>query len=277
MELLPTLRPLSVGEILDRAFRLYRNHFLVLIGIGAIAFVPITLLQILSQVTFGDAQIVTLLESAFVACLVQGSLAQAIACAYLGESFTIGSAYRFAFRRYGSLWGAIFLEGLAIGVPVALLACGFIVMARASGEAGLIILMVLVLPYAAFLGTRWLVTIPSIVLQGLSAGEGMRRSWDLTAGVFWRVLAISILSYLLTFLITQLPGLALTYGLTYIAPGNLLGPVAELATTGFSLILASPLSMGIIVLLYYDLRVRREGYDLELRAREMSADPGRPV
>jgi hypothetical protein len=270
-----TLRPLRTGEMLDRAFRLYRNHFILLISIGALGIVPMSLLQVLSQSLLGDSRIVNLLQSVFVISLVQGSLAYAISSAYFGQPLSIGAAYRVGFQRYGSLWGAFFLQGVAIGLPIGVLVgCG--VIAMAAGDAGsivLLLLMLLFVPYAVYLGTRWLLTTPSIILEEVGATAGLRRSWNLTASVFWRVFGVSLLTGLLTFFIAQLPGLLVTYGLAFFFPEAWIGPYIEIVMTGLSLVLALPLSMGVIVLLYYDVRVRREGYDLELQARELAANP----
>lgn len=271
-----TLRPLHTGEMMDRAFRLYRNHFLILMGIAAWATVPVTILQFLSQFLIGDTRFVDLLQSVFVLTLVQGGLAHAISCAYFSRPFSIGSAFRAGAQRYGSLWGALFLQGLAIGIPVAVIAgCGIVSMSGADGAGGIVILLLMLffVPYAAFLGTRWMLTIPGIILEDIGATDGLRRSWSLTEGAFWRVLGISILTSLLTFVVAQLPGMAVTYGIAFLFPDAFIGPYIDIAMTGLSLILALPLSMGVIVVLYYDLRVRREGYDLELQAQELAANP----
>lgn len=276
------LRPLSIGEILDRTFRLYRNHFFLLISIAGLALVPIYILQVLSQILVRDIQIagfvqngLNLVQNGLVFCLVQGSLAQAISWAYLSEPFSIRTAYQAGLNRYGSLWGTFFLQGLAIGAPVALVGCLVIAMAGTGG--GVLILLLLIVPYAAYLGTRWLAAIPGVMLENLGATEGLRRSWNLTSNVFWRVFGISALANLLTFIIAQLPGMAVMYALTLFFPDATIGSVIGLLTTAFSVILALPFSMGVIVLLYYDLRVRREGYDLELQAQELAADPSGQV
>ena len=54
-----TLRPLRTGEMLDRALRLYRNHFLLFSGIVALAIGPMTVLELLSQMVIGDAAIIS--------------------------------------------------------------------------------------------------------------------------------------------------------------------------------------------------------------------------
>ena len=265
------LRPLSVGEILDRAFRLYRNHFLSLIGITALALTPVLILEVLSQILMGSAVLVNGLQSFFVLCLVQGSLTYAVASAYLGHPFSIGRAYRAALSRYGSLWGAIMLQILAICVPVVLLGCALIEM-TGRGAGTIIVTQLLFVALVILFISRWLLAVPSIMQEGAGAVQGLGRSWKLTHGIFWRVLGV----LLLTLLIADLPSTAVTYGLTYFFPGNPVGPLVKLVLTELSLIVALPWSTGVTVLLYYDLRVRGEGYDLELQARELSVNPIQP-
>ncbi len=277
MEPSQILRPLTAGEILDRAFRLYRNHFLPLIGIVGLVLLPLTVLQIWSQITFGTSQIVNLLQNLFFLCFLQGSLTFAISGAYLGKPVSIGSAYRSGLSRYGSLWGAFILEAIVIAAPLALLLCAATSVVGLTGVYALLFLTVLLfVPYIIFFSTRWLLSVPGIMLEELGASRGLGRSWDLTSGVFWRIFGISLLSSLLSFFITQLPGMAVVYGLSFFFRDVSIGPILELAVTGLSTVLTWPFSMGVIVLLYYDLRVRKEGYDLELQTEELSAASAEP-
>jgi hypothetical protein len=272
MEIMQSLRPLSIGELLDRAFRLFRSRFWQLTGIAALSLLPMTGLQLLAQLAWMDTRVADLAQSFLVLPLVQGCLAAALACAHLGQPSSIGEAYRSGLRRYWVLWGASLLQGLAIGSPIVLLSCG--AFALGTGGWALICLAVLVIPYAAFLSTRWAVTVPGIMQEELGATGGLRRSWSLTAEDFWRVLGVTLLANLLAFFVAELPGLAIAYGLPYVLPDAQIGPMLQIVTTGLSLILTLPLSMGVTVLLYYDLRVRREGYDMEIQAGKLAADHG---
>jgi hypothetical protein len=268
------LRPLSIVEMLDRAFRLYRNHFWALISIGAAALVPMTALKVLSQVVWGNTTIVNLVQSGFVLYLVQACLTVAISAIHLDRPLSVKESFRDGSSRFGPIWAAQFLQGLALGVPLLLFACAL--QAGPGGSVISIILLLLFIPYAAFLSTRWSVVIPGITQEGLKASDGLRRSWELTEGAFWRVLGVLFATGLLTYLVAGLPGLLLAYGLLALFPDQQIAPLTELVLTGLSLILTLPLSTGVTVLLYYDLRVRREGYDMALEAERLSTDPDQP-
>src|SRR5512138_2571385 len=56
---LPVLRPLRIGELLDRAIRLYRANFLTFIGIIALVYVPLTILQVLASALLSSSMIRT--------------------------------------------------------------------------------------------------------------------------------------------------------------------------------------------------------------------------
>src|SRR3954454_5906557 len=55
MNPMPHLRPMSIGDMLDAAFRLYRRHFLTFIGIVALLQVPMAILQFVAQLPYMQA------------------------------------------------------------------------------------------------------------------------------------------------------------------------------------------------------------------------------
>jgi hypothetical protein len=272
------LHPLTLAQLLDRAFRLYRNNFGLFVGIVAAAFIPITVLQVMSQALWGTTTIVNLVQNIFIESLVSGSLAWAISRVYHHQPTSNGSAYQACLRRYLSLLGAIFLQGLSIGVPgVILIGCGSFLILRASRvptspfqDFIALIPFFLIIPVLLYFFNRWAVVIPSIIVEDLGATQGLRRSWRLTAGSFWRILGVLVVAFLLTFFVAQLPGLTLRYAVELIAPISAITPVVDTVISQLSHVIALPLSMAITVLLYYDLRARKEGYDLEILAQEVA-------
>src|SRR5262245_55228027 len=113
------LRPLSLGDLLDAAFRLYRAHFWTLAAIAALVFVPSALLQsvfwssLFGAGLFGPSAFFGMfnyygvsfvggtLWSLTLGNLLHGALVSAIARAYLGGSIGPIAAYRFGVWRYG--------------------------------------------------------------------------------------------------------------------------------------------------------------------------------
>lgn len=272
MQPTPMLHPLSIGEILDRAFRLYRHHFARLLSIPLICLVPMTVLEVISQLLWQTTQLANLLQG-LVQLLVTSTLVVAISRAYLGQVPAIGQAYRAGSRRYASAWGASFLMGLAIGVPLAAVGCGVVLSRTAiDGPGGLCLLPVLLamISFAVFLSTRWSLVLPCIFIEESGAQEGLARSWSLTQGVFWKVFSTSFLANLLVLLIATLPQVAIAYGLQAFMPDTAMGPLIEIIISQAGLILTAPLSTGVLVALYYDLRVRKEGFDIDLQIRPPS-------
>ncbi len=263
------LKPLAISDMLDQAFRLYRANFVLLISIVAVLFVPTAILSVVSQLLFHTTLVVDLIQGFFIQTLATMALILAISRAYLGESVSISEAYGESMHRYFSLLGAALLEGMAVGVPAAVLGCG--AAAVGGGLAG-IFLILLIVPYAVYMAIRWATAMPCIVVETVGASAGLSRSWALTSGLFWRVLGISTVAGLLTFLVAELPALTIQSGLALVVTSQeaTTGPLISALITPLSLILTLPFSMAVIVLLYYDLRVRKEGYDLELRAQEMA-------
>jgi hypothetical protein len=135
------------------------------------------------------------------------------------------------------------------------------------------VVVVLILLLALPIFTRLTLINQAIVLEQCGAVAGLRRSWHLTSGWFWRTFWVSTCAAILTYLIGTLPALAISFalGLAGSAPAASLAPSITTAVSQAGLIVALPLQIAISTLLYFDLRIRREGYDLEMLARQAEA------
>src|SRR6266850_1443400 len=119
------LRPLSLGEILDRTFSLYRRHFLLFVGIAAIPHVlvlGVTLAQVavlskgLASVALNLAALVFFLIIYLFAYLFsQGGTIFAVSDLYLGRPTSIADSLRRVWGDIGFLFGVVVLNGLAVG------------------------------------------------------------------------------------------------------------------------------------------------------------------
>lgn len=316
METMPRLRPMSIGDMLDAAFRLYRQHFLTFIGIVALLQVPMAMLQFAAQLPymqalqrfttsppvlapgagpldiFPFAQLLPYYALIFglgvfqyllVYNLMTGALANAISRSYLGQPISILSSYNIGFKRImalivasltpfaislvfvaiivGCAFGTFYTMGVRTGdqpnIGLAIAAgFGLIAVIFAGGIAGL------------FFYVRLLLTTQAIVLEGQGPWAGLTRSWRLVGQAFWRSLGIFLLVYAFIYivsLIVQLPLIILGAFFGVLLNNSVLyQSIASLVTYGV-LILVLPLQFIIFTLLYYDLRIRKEGYDLELK------------
>jgi hypothetical protein len=222
--------------------------------------------------------------------LITGALANAVARSYTGQPVSILDAYRLGWRRFLSLIGAS-LATLAIGMVALTVIFGctfglaFVLLGSATGSrsssagvlAGVAValamlgLLLLLGLASLFFYTRLIVTTQAIVLEDRGPLSGLGRSWRLISGSFWRTLAIAVLMYILAYIIAGIPSALVSFVLQLLS-ANSLGAIMRnqaivtlVATLGQIVIL--PLQLVIFTLLYYDLRVRKEGYDLELIAQ----------
>ncbi|GIV73819.1 MULTISPECIES: glycerophosphoryl diester phosphodiesterase membrane domain-containing protein [Caldilinea] len=335
MQTIPFSAPMSLGQLLDRAFRLYRVRFRKLVLTAALFFVPLAMVSALLMGTafnsyFGlllsateqpaafdertvlQASGVTLALSLVVGLfgLILGAfaflslLAQADANA-LGRELSIAASVRTALSRFWPFVGMSLLTGLiAAGIAIVAYLIFFILIfifagvltalggalesdsvVVAVGAVILIIalffgLMFLLLLPLAYLTTRWLVA-PVVIMTELKGPvDALKRSWRLTEGSFWRLFGLLVLLFILNGIVLALPLSLIQFIAFAVTPSQMFG-LLNGALSGLSNLLSIlwyPLLALTLTLVYYDLRVRKENYDLELRiqALEASARPSNP-
>ena len=268
------LRPLGVGEILDVAINVYRSRFGVLVKVVAVIVGPVLLLGALVQVsvtpaslttaggetpklTAGDLSallagllIVTLLS--FVAGqIATGACFKVVSGAYLGEQLDWRESLRFAAARLRSLiWLAVLFGFLVV---LGMLAC--------------------LLP-GVYFSVAWAVAIPVLLFEGAPGRAALKRSRALVEGRWWPSAGVLVVAFFLTAIVGAAFGGILGAAVASVdndvvsALGRALGNVA-------ASVLTTPFLAAVTTVLYFDLRVRKEGLDLELMARHVGIDPPR--
>jgi hypothetical protein len=116
------------------------------------------------------------------------------------------------------------------------------------------------------------VAAPALLLEQLGVFAALGRSYRLVRGSFWRVLGIGLLTALITSIIRQLFVLPFSLIGALLAStqdaNGFVGSLVELLISDVGTILAGavlyPFAAGVSALLYLDLRIRREGLDVEL-------------
>lgn len=278
------LRPLSFGEILDQSFGLFRQLFVPLVLVQIICSGVPLLLNIYFAAS-GSTSIGTTFGMYLVA-FVAGALATAatawiISENYLGRSLEAPDALRRSLPRIG----AVMLLSISVGfvVMIAALPAGitigagsaFAVVAAGEGgggtvTGGLLVLLgiaLLVLPIIVFSGLA--IATPALVLEDLGAGRAMSRSWFLTKGFRLRVIGLLFV----VIIIIMIPVVAIgALGGIFGAEPSRGANVAFTALTGVVSLIITPIFYCVLTLLYYDLRVRKEAFDLEMLAAELHAD-----
>jgi hypothetical protein len=295
------LRPLTLGEILDRTAQLYRENFLLFAGIFAVysgVLLVLGLLQIgLSVWLNGSASLLSTklilggasLFEALLAFLIAGATvaatSRAVAWVHLGEPATIRGAYQSTLPRLGRyLWLNIIIT-FFICAPLLVIAvlCGVLIalvpgiftgqhapvnpqtiMAFAAlGLAALLIIPWAV--YAILMSLRYSLAIPACVVENLKARASIRRSIELAKGSWGRIFLLALLVGVI-----KLGLVGLTQFFVFVAafkhPGQLPGPGVQALSQVigfFTNTFLGPIWAAGITLFYYDQRIRKEGYDIE--------------
>jgi len=258
------LRPLSLGDILDRTFSLYRRHFLLFVGIAGIpqllvlAFSlarilflwnPLDRLGTLGTLGTGDLGtgflllLVTLVIAVCAYLYSQGGTMLAISELYLGRTTTIAESLRNISDDIWSLLGVTILSGLAI-----------------FGAA-----LLLIVP-GIYVACRLLVSVPAALIEKRSPREALSRSLGLTKDSAGRAFVILVLSVVLTYAAQGLLAIPASIALAAQVGGSGMARYwLALTQVGSSIasILVTPILLIATAVFYFDLRVRKEGFDLQ--------------
>jgi hypothetical protein len=223
--------------------------------------------------------VVTVVLALVLNAALTGMLSAVIGRGVLGRTTGLGAAWHAG--RIGSVLGAtLLLFVLAVGVVVPL-AVVVAVLALLHVTPVAVLLAVLgsigAFVFEVLLWVRLSLALPAVVLERLSPWPAIKRSWQLTHGSFWRLFGILALTgivvlvatYVLTIPFAILGGVVGGGGTLGMFGGATTTSAAALIIGGIGSILAAtvtrPISAGVNVLLYVDLRMRREGFDLALR------------
>lgn len=245
------------------------------------------------------AALIPVLLTVLASAVLQGVIVLEVARATLGEKLGLLALWKTALRRMWPLLGWVLL--LAAGYLVIIAAAvGIVVLLAVQGPAllGATIAVGVLLGLGTVVLLAWLTIKTSlvpcaIVLEKLGVRAAIARSWSLTRGYFWKTLGVQFLVGLIVNLVSQVvtTPISLLYGFaaTFIDPNNVLGTVGPAVASYLLLMLVTLIITSIAVvaqsatvaLIYIDLRMRKEGLDLELLrfvdARELGeagvADP----
>lgn len=254
------LRPLSLGEILDRTFTLYRRYFLLFAGIAGIPQLLLFPLQIARlagnprPAPFSPASLLLLAVSVVVYIVPQAAIILAASDLYLGRPVSVSESLRRAIRHFGSLLGVVVLSWLVM-------------------VGGLILLVV----PGFYFACRLSVSVAVAVIEQRSPGSSLKRSWALTKGNAGRVFMIIVL-----FLVVVIAANTLfTFPFALGEAASIKDPASQwvwrvLVRVGASVgaILTSSISPIAVAIFYYDLRVRKEGFDLQFLMDREAAGSG---
>jgi hypothetical protein len=250
-------RPLGIGEILSTALQLYRRHWRTLLAIAAVVVVPVTLLQYLvgdlvrsqgettrngvvetAGWSVGIAGLVAALAGILMYLVLTGAITRAVAAEVAGQDPSVEQSYRFGFDRLGSVLLVSVLVGLAI-------------------VGGLILFII----PGIYIGFRLCVSIEALVVEGRRGTEAMGRSWGLVGGHWWHVFGTVVVGGLLTGVVNAV----------ITAPFGDTGWFVQAVAAAVATVVTLPYSALVGVLLYLDLRARKESLTIEALRADLEA------
>ena len=298
----PRLKPMMSTELLDAAFRLYRSNFVTFLGIFAVIYVPITLVVIAISGHFtSQAQAallgaaddaaretaeqgllviqngITVLEMILFALiavpLATGALTCAVGMRYLNEPASIGKAYRQILPILLKYFITTLLSGsvIALGFLVFLLPGVFLLLTGNLAVAGLAFLAGV--PFSLIIGYRfmtWFFATSSIVcLEGIGGTAAMGRSRELVRGFGGRVFGFLILTAMLQAVLLAPISVAAEFLWPMLTESLALQSALSTTLQQVLSMIVTPFFSAVLVLLYYDLRIRKEAFDLEVLAKNL--------
>lgn len=260
------LRPLGAADILDGAVRLVRRHARAAYTVSIpFAVVRAVLTAVLGLSTGALTQLGGLGGLAIAAgfgTVVTGLLTPVFAGDLLGEQLSARTALRRVGRRWWPLTVLALAAALAEHVALGALVVG-----------------------GVWLWGVWAVVAPAMIVEGLGVRRAFGRSLELVRDVFWRTWGLRSLGWVLTYVLgvfISLPFLVLAGVLGDLNPIDTANSPSSSAVfvvisaigTLLSTALIAPVTSAVEVLLYLDLRMRREGLDIVLN---LPAPPAAPV
>lgn len=290
--------PLGIGDIVDRAFRIYRARFKLMLLTALAILVPIGLLsaginyvflsEAMNEASFdmgtGFVSSIGSLLVALITWLGQGLAELALTFHALAtlRDVPLGRGEGIS-RAGGRIWswlGMAILRGLAYAVMLSVVLLPTILIAvlvENNPDIGIAFcllpfLMLAVVALVLYLQTRWVVGTPGLVVEELGARGALGRSWALTRGKFWRSFAVTFVLGLIALVVLSLPTFAIqmfAFGVSSDLPlPSAVGAFLS-AVVGALFV---PLTASAYLVLYYDLRVRHENLDLDQRVGQLEAD-----
>lgn len=262
------LRPLSLGELLDRTFFLYRKNFLLFVGIIALPHLVLLAFQLAGVALqpekgagFAVASILwnlaTLVVNLGAVAVSQGATVIAVSHVHLERPVSIAES--FAGMKGRILYLALIMIGYGVGVGI-----GF---------------LLLIIP-GIILGLMWALTIPVAVLEDKGLRDSVNRSAELTKGARGRVFVVYFLFAVLMYAAYMAWGIPLFAIIAAMSRGPntaatlLWTQIAFPVGVFLSQCLVGPLMTIGLSLLYYDQRVRKEAFDLQHMMATLDGGPG---
>ena len=267
----PRLRPLSLGEILDVSIKICLARWRTLLKAVLVVVVPVQIVGTIVNADYtvdslnfgtdsgqtpeetfeqfnqylGGLAIATVLQGLAV-LLATAACLRAIAQAYLGEETDWRSSLAYAWRLLPSLLLLTLLYAL-----------------------GLMLAFVLLILPGIWLYVAWAFATPALLVEGLRGRKALGRSFQLVKGRWWRTFGVLLVGFILAAIVSTVVQAVFLIGIVVGEDNDALVLVLSAIAGTVGLAVTTPFQAALLTVVYFDLRVRKEGFDLELLAQEI--------
>ncbi len=271
------LEPMTVIQVIDRTFRIYRDHFIAFIGMVAIITVPLTLIDYVltsdTAASLTQAQaatvgfdiprgvwlglILSIIMLIIQSIVVNGLITHISSEYHLGRKIGIGEAFSEA---RGRLW-PLTLALLLIGV---IFIGSMILLGVVSALCAVALILFPIIAYLVM--TVYFYIVPVMILERVNVNAGISRAMYLGKQRFWPTIGLFLLIYIMIVLISTIISVVLslvTRGVSqtgFYSGTDLVSTLAEMVVNIF----VTPILPIALTIMYYDIRVRIEGLDFAL-------------
>jgi|HubBroStandDraft_6_1064221.scaffolds.fasta_scaffold00090_24 hypothetical protein len=300
------LRPMSTGQLLDRSFALYRTNLILFIGIATVGPAAYLLFQLLTVgsaavpfagsrgaaaagVSFGVGVLAGLGLMMAGMAISQAATVKAVAAVHLGRKISIAGAYRALSGRILRVLGVFLLVALISGAAAGVIIAASVVIGTAAvlggakaGTAGTVLGVIMgfgaalaggIVAVAIYI--RYSLAVQACVVEDLGVVASLKRSAVLSKGSRSRILTVYFVFGVLSFIVSIGLG-AIAGGAGSLLHNRILAMILVYVATFIAGALTGPLATIGVSLLYYDERVRKEAFDLQLMMSSLDA-PGLPI
>lgn len=269
----PQLRPLAIGEILDVAIKIFLSHWRTLLMAALVVVVPVQIVITILTADYavqsfdfsadgsktpaetleelneylGGLAISGILQACAVV-LASAACFRAIAQAYLGEPADWRSSLAYAVRRMPQLLliTVLYVLGWVIG------AIFFIVP-------------------GVWLYVAWAFGLPVLLVEGIRGRKALGRSFTLVKGRWWPTFGVLLLGFVLALVVSTVIQGVFLLGMFADADNDIFVLVVSAIAGTVGLAITTPFQAALLAVVYFDLRVRKEGFDLQLLAERIGA------
>jgi hypothetical protein len=269
------IRPRRATELVDASFQLLRRYYPQFVTVSAIAMTPGVVMRIImrdAMSNMSNPQLMTANSGALFAvglvailCVTvcDAVLTIAVSDGYLTGEVDLGRAFSTGMRKIMAVFLASFFRGLLVGLAVIAVGVGVVVVAALKMPLLFVLVAPLALWIIAYVLLRTFAIIPVVVLENIGANSAMTRTLQLSRNCAAHIFFSLGLAFFLYFIFS---GIISALGVTLLTP-------ATAGIIGAVLIIPIyPLLTVVSTMLYYDLRIRKEGFDLEIMSRELGSD-----